>query len=216
MNILSRFRRAARCLFSEEEHLRSGLRAKGSVEVIMRYSELYPNSKLRGEVAKYYELGSNLVVLRGRFMSAGLWAGAGDPGTIFTDNKGLNEETGPNDGWVVRGMAVGDDGTAEADEDTALKSVLGGSSWYYPIDLITFTAYPNTDVIFGRTFAPTEPTATANIREFGLYTGAPGPDPVATTPPGPTGGPYLVARKTHGLITKTSHFTMQLLWTIEF
>lgn len=205
--------------YLQQFQLRGKPRARGSVSVVLRYSDLYPNTKLRGEVHDYIELGSNLVVTQGRYMSAGLWAGGSNAG-LFTANRGLNEATGPNNGWVIRGMAVGEDDTAEADGDTALGSpitnpVLG--SYYHPIDQIEFTAHPNTTVIFGRTFAPTEPTAAdALIKEFGLYTAAPAGFPVTTDPVGPTGGPFLVARKTHGLITKTADFTMQLLWTIEF
>lgn len=199
--------------------LRTASRARGTVDLVFRYSPLYPNTKLRGSVCRYVELGSNLVVARGRYMSAGLWAGGSNAG-IFTDNRGLSEATAPNPGWVVRGMAVGEDDTAEADDDTELGTPITNPSsgtHYHAIDLITYTAYPNTEVVFGRTFAPTEPTATdALIQEFGLYTAAPAGFAVSTDPAGPSGGPYLVARKTHGLITKTADFTMQVLWTIEF
>lgn len=207
--------------------LRGEARARGSVSVVMRYSDLYPNSKLRGEVHKFIELGSNLVVTQGREMSAALWAGGSNAG-LFSANRGYSEATAPNSGWVVRGMALGKDDTAEDDGDTALADAIinpalgTAGSYYHPIDLITFTpAVPSdrTKIVFARTFAPTEPTAAdALIKEFGLYTAAPAsfPDGVVTDPVGPAGGPFLVARKTHGLITKTADFTMQLLWTIEF
>jgi hypothetical protein len=208
----------ARILGSLDQPLKSPLAVKGNVDIILRYSDLYPNSKLRGEVHRFYRLGHNLVVLRGRWMSAGLWAGGSDAG-LFTDNRGLNELGGPNNGWVIRGMGVGEGDTPEADADTALETpitnpVLG--TYYHELSSISYTAYPNTEVVFGRVFAANEPTANASIREFGLYTAAPIGFPVTTDPPGPVGGPYLIARKTHGLITKTSDFTMEVLWTIEF
>jgi hypothetical protein len=207
---------------------------QGHVGVIKRYSEIYPNTKLRGEVYRYYDLGHNLVLNRGRHMSAGLWAGSDGTPPSFPSTQGFNELNGPNFGWVVRGMALGEGTTPEADDDDALETphvnpnigVAPGTE-YHELDSVTFepwsTPSPSTSVIFTKTFGINEPLGagvTADVYEFGLYTAAPDPGgaagPPETNPPGPPGGPFLVARKTHGLITKSPNFTLQVNWTIEF
>jgi len=162
-------------------------------------------------------------------MSAGLWAGSDGPPPTFSGIQGYNELSGPQEGWVVRGISLGSGSTPEADTDESLETPhintalgTGGGTDYHEIDAVDFQAYPSTKVIFTRTFGVAEPAATSlDVYEFGLWTAAPDPGilldkPYATTPPGPSGGPFLVARKTHGLITKSPNFTLQMNWTIEF
>ena len=197
----------------------------GTVSATLRYSELYPNSKLRGEVYRHHDLGHNLVVVEGRRIGAGLLVGQGG----VAGSLGYNESTG----YVLRGMALGEDGTPEADGDCAA-SPAGGLyapspgiiSWdhYFPLTSITFPsgtpAGSGTKAYFTRIFAANEPSATTtNVREFGLYTAAPvsvcPQVPLGSTPVGPAGGPYLFARKTCELITLTPDFTLTLVWAIE-
>jgi len=206
--------------------LRDRIEIVGRVEVVLRYSELYRNSKLCGEVAAHYDLGTNLVVIEGRRIAAGLMLGT----VGVAGGLGYNEASG----YVIRGMGVGTDPTPEADEDSA-SSPTGGLhapspglvAWdhYYPLTSTSFpTGVPagsGTEVIFTRVFAPNEPAASpVAVREFGLYSAAPAgvcPNILAgSTPLGPPGGPYLIARKTHDTITKDPNFTMTVNWTLEY
>jgi hypothetical protein len=194
---------------------------QGSLDLVMVYSDLHPNHKLRGTVARYYELGSNLVTLNGRRMSAGLTLG-----TIGPAGVGISQSTG----HVIRGMALGSGSNPVLNTDTELQSPIlraGNNHHYHEIDGAEWPGHPSTEVIYIKTFGPLEPRpGTLNLREFGLYTAAPDPAtlipppdplvPVETTPPGPSTGFYMVARKVHGLITKTADFSLTLRWKWVF
>jgi hypothetical protein len=191
----------------------------------MRRSELHPNPKTRGLVSKFLDLGRtpidserilnlgpNLFVEKGRNMAAGLLVGA----TGGYAQPGYAEA----DGWVIRGMALGNNGEPESDGDTALGGAWTNAAlspeYYHPIDPVSGIEFDpvasNTKVTFIRTFTSGEPqNASLDIREYGLYTAN-----HDGTVPTLAGGPFLVARKTHGLITKTTDFTMTVKWTIEY
>jgi len=211
-------------------NLHDRIEVVGRVEVIMHYSELYRNPKLRGEVAAYHDTGRNLVVIEGRRRAVGLILGSTGIGA------GLGYNDDDNTAMVVRGMGLGEDQTPEADEDSA--SIPAGGlhapspgnvAWdhYFPLTGASFPsgvpAESGTAVTFTRVFNTNEPDplAPTAVREFGLYTACPGGGkcpqaPAGTTPIGPSGGPYLVARKTHDTITKDPNFTMTVNWTLEY
>ena len=206
--------------------LRDQLKIAGRVEVILRYSDLHHNSKLRGEVYQYHDLGHNLVVIEGRRIAAGLMVGDAGVGA----GLGYNETKG----YVVRGMGLGTDPTPESDTDSAALPVgglyapsPGALAWdhYYPLTSTTFlTGAPpgsGTEVVFTRLFDVNEPDVVpVAVREFGLYSATPAgvcPNVMAgSVPPGPALGPFLIARKTHATITKDPTFTMTVNWTLEY
>jgi hypothetical protein len=216
--VMRRFWHEALSFYQHHEQLA----IHGSVSAIQRYSPLYRNPKLRGEVYRYHELGSNLVVQKGRWMAAGLIAGNRHNGIpLFVTNHGLDEFGGDNPGWVIRGMGLGVGITAETNADTMLETPIINpitGTYYHPIHSITFSSVPNTSVIFTRMFDIDEPDDPAPITEYALFTGVPAGHPSipVTSPPGPAGGPYMFSRKTAAVINKDNNFTLEVNWEIEF
>lgn len=218
------WRVAKKVKWGAPEAFRVKIPFRSSVSVVKRYSDLHPNSKLRGEVYRCYDLGPNIVVEQGRQMFAGLICGCTAPPVGgFITSMGFNELGGANLGYVIRGMALGDDNTPETDTDTALVSPINNPAighHYHEIDSIDFSVGAgDTYAEFRRTFSTTEPQAALiTIEEYGLYSASPGggAEPPITTPPGPAGGHFMVARKTYGPITKDTNFTLEVRWKIEF
>lgn len=194
-------------------------RAEGYVDATLRYSSLYPNPKLRGEVARHYDLGKNLFLEQGRNTVAGLLLGALGPGGAI---DGYNEATG----YVVRGIGLGTSDQSADDADTGLVSPIPDATGAHYFALDTFALESTTYAVFQKTFSPSEPSAVpVQIKEAVLYLGVPSglagyPATTPDGPAGPGGTPVAVARKvidsSLSHIPKSLDFTLTLRWRIKF
>lgn len=194
--------------------MRTHLQISGRVSILERYSYQHPNVKLRGVPRFQYDLGHNLVLSRGRYIAAGLLLGtSGDLG-LGVDGS---------DGWVVRGIALGESGQPASldDTDLFLPFVNPNTGHHYHVFSSSFRApFPETYITLTRVFGldePLPPGEGISVREFGLYTAAPGPSPPETTPTGPVGGPFLLARLVSDeAFIKTNDLAWEIRWTLQF